>query len=96
MLVSEITIYDALKGMLGEEKARQAVAGIKEEVAREVEIQKKGLATKEDIYALKEDIYALRVDISEVKADMLKWIIVLLSPFYLGLLAFLIKYFFKV
>jgi hypothetical protein len=38
---------------------------------------------------------ATKQDISEAKADMLKWIIVLFSPFYIGLIAFLIKYFFK-
>jgi hypothetical protein len=84
MVVSEITIYDALKGMLGEEKARQVVAGIKEEVVKEVEIQKKGLATSEDIYALraglKEDISALKVQIAESKVEMIRWMFI----FWLG------------
>jgi hypothetical protein len=80
MVVSEITIYDALKGMLGEEKARQAVAGIKEEVAKEVAIQKNGLATKEDIFALKAE---LKIDIAEAKAEMIRWMFI----FWLGSVA---------
>ena len=77
MLVPDITIYDALKGMLGEEKARQVVQGIKDQVVQEVEIQKNVLATKEDIYLLKEDIAKLdgklTTAIEASKSEMIKW-----------------------
>ena len=43
--------------------------------------------------ATKEDIFQLRVELKEQKADLLKWMIVLFAPFYIGMIVFLIKQF---
>ncbi len=55
-------------------------------------------ATKEDIAgwqaATKEDIAKLDVKISETKSELLKWMIVLLTPLYLGFVLSVIKQFF--
>ncbi len=90
MLVPDITIYDALKGMLGEEKARQVVAGIKEQVVQEIEVQKNVLATKEDIASIKEAIGKLDTKISESKAEMMKW---MFGVFAMTMLAIIGLYF---
>jgi hypothetical protein len=66
MLVPDINIYDALKGVVGEEKARQVVAGIKTQVSDEFEQHKSTLATKDDIAKLDKQI-------TETKAEMIKW-----------------------
>ena len=73
MLVPDITIYDALKGTIGEEKARQVVEGIRIKVADEVETHKSVLATKEDLAKL-----ATAIEAS--KAEMIKWMFI----FWLG------------
>jgi hypothetical protein len=51
------------------------------------------LAEKKDVLATKEDIYRLQVEMKEQKADILKWMIVLFAPFYIGMIVFLIKQF---
>ena len=48
------------------------------------------LATKEDIARLEGLINS---KVSEAKADILKWMIVLFAPFYVGMIVFLIKQF---
>ena len=73
MLVPDITVYDALKSIMSEDKARNLVAGIKKQVAEEIEIQQTGLATKEDISKLDKRIAELDLKITEVKAEMIKW-----------------------
>jgi hypothetical protein len=77
MLVPEITIYDALKGMLGEDKARQVVQGIKTQVTDEIEVHKSTLATKEDLAKLEGK---LSTAIEASKAEMIKWMFI----FWLG------------
>jgi hypothetical protein len=74
-------LYDLLSEKIGKEQASMLVKFVEEKVEDNIEDKTKYLATKQDI--------------SEAKADMLKWIIVLFSPFYVGLIAFLIKYFFR-
>jgi hypothetical protein len=48
------------------------------------------LATKEDIARVEGLINS---KVSEAKADILKWMIVLFAPFYIGMIVFLIKQF---
>ncbi len=74
-------LYDLLSEKIGKEQANMLVKFVEEKVEGNIEEKTKYLATKQDI--------------SEAKADMLKWIIVLFSPFYIGLIAFLVKYFFR-
>lgn len=65
-------------------------------------MEKDRLVTKEDIYTLKEDVQSVRLEVAgmrknvvEVKADLLKWMIMLFTPFYVGMIVFLIKLFWK-
>ena len=71
MEVSEITLFNTLKGSLGEEKAQVVVEGIKSQVKEALEDSKSVLATKEDLYAvrneLKGDIDSMR---NELKGDI--------------------------
>ena len=54
------------------------------------EQEKNMLATKEDIARIEGK---LETKIAEAKADLLKWMIVLFAPFYVGMIVFLIKQF---
>ena len=71
MEVSEITLFNTLKGSLGEEQAQIVVEGMKTQVKEALENSKSVLATKEDLFGLrielKEDIHALR---TELKGDI--------------------------
>jgi hypothetical protein len=49
--------------------------------------------TQKDLLATKQDIHLLDTKISETKSDILKWLIVLFLPFYVGMIVFLIKNF---
>ena len=56
MVVSEITLYNALKEKLGEQTAQVVVEGIKETVKEEVDSKREILATKQDVADAKVDI----------------------------------------
>jgi len=87
-------IYEILsRNFKSEQDAKALVKEIENVIEQRFQAERDRLATKEDIARLEGLINS---KVSEVKADVLKWTIVLLSPFYLGLIAFLIKYFFKV
>ena len=49
--------------------------------------------SERDRLATKEDIAKVESKISEAKADILKWMIVLFAPFYIGMIVFLVKQF---
>ena len=87
MEVSEITLFNTLKGALGEEQAQIVVEGMKAQVKEALENSKSVLATKEDVYALrnelKDDIAALDVKIEKTRADVIKWMFI----FWAGQLA---------
>lgn len=94
MEVSEITLFNTLKGSLGEEKAQVVVEGIKSQVKEALEDSKSVLATKEDLYAvrneLKGDIASVRKEIAasavrmeRIRADTIKWMFI----FWAGQLA---------
>ena len=91
-MISSLDLYDLLSEQLGKEKAKNLVSFVEAKV-------EEGLNEKTTIFATKEDIARLEgkleSKISEAKADMLKWTIVLFSPFYIGLIAFLVKYFLR-
>lgn len=76
MSISEIQLYQILKGKLGEQEAESLVAFVKEEVKTELEVNTFKFATKEDI---------LRLDnkITETKAELLR------SVYIAGLIQFL-------
>ena len=79
MNVSEITLYNVLKGKLGESEAQAVVEGIKEEV-------KNQLADKTDILATKVDIEKLRAELLVVK-----W---MLGVVLAGIVSLIVKTFF--
>lgn len=87
MEVSEITLFNTLKGALGEEQAQIVVEGMKARVKEALENSKSVLATKEDVYALrnelKDGIAALNVKIEKTRADVIKWMFI----FWAGQLA---------
>ena len=67
MEVSEITLFNTLKGSLGEEKAQIVVEGIKSQVKEALEDSKSVLATKEDLYAVRNE---LKGDITSVRNEL--------------------------
>ena len=44
-------------------------------------------------FATKEEVARLDTKISEVKAEILRWMVMLFFPFYVGMIVFLIKQF---
>lgn len=65
------------------------VAHLDEKIAE----KKDTLATKDDIHQVKENILQLKADIKDQKAELLKWMIVLFTPFYIGMIVFLTRQF---
>ena len=93
--LSNIDLFNLLRQKIGETEAKAVTEYIEVQVTDKFETEKKYLATKEDIYIIKEDIAIVRKDIAESKADLLKWMIVLFAPFYIGMIVFLVKEFMK-
>ncbi len=85
MLVPDITIYDALKGAIGEEKARQVVEGIRTKVSDEVETHKSVLATKEDISRLEKQIL-------EAKVEIMRWMFGVFAMLILAIVGLYFKH----
>ena len=75
--ISNIELYNLLRSKIGETEAKTLTEFI--EVKDSFEQEKSHLATKQDI--------------SEAKAELLKWMIVLFAPFYVGMIVFLVKQF---
>ena len=49
--------------------------------------------SEKSILATKSDISEIRIEIKDTKAELLKWMIILFAPFYVGLIVFLVKQF---
>lgn len=88
--LSSIEMYNLLRDKIGEPQAKALTEYVENKVETKFERAKEQLATKEDIVRLKGD---LEVKISDTKAELLKWMIVLFIPFYIGMIVFLIKNF---
>lgn len=86
LTINTIELYNLLRNKIGEKEAQALTEYIS------VQVEEK-FAEKKDILATKEDIFQLRVEMKEQKADILKWMIVLFAPFYIGMIVFLIKQF---
>ena len=67
MMVSEITLFNALKEKLGEQTAQTVVEGIKNSVKAEFEYKKDILLTKQDKVEIIEKM-------NHDKMDILKWL----------------------
>lgn len=61
------------------DKAKELVYKIEQTIDNKFHEEKEHLATKKDI--------------AELKSDMMKWLIALFLPFYIGMIVFLIKNF---
>ncbi len=67
-------------------RGQKRLQNVEQKVEMTFDSAKESLATKEDIGIA-------RKEIAEAKADLLKWMIVLFAPFYIGMIVFLIKQF---
>jgi hypothetical protein len=108
-MISSIDMYNLLREKIGDQQAKTLTDYVEQRVYESFEKEKEWFATKSDIYAVKEDIYAVKEDVQsvklevaavrqsvvEVKAELLKWMITLFTPFYVGMIVFLIKLFWK-
>lgn len=68
------------------DKAKEFVYKIEQTIDNKFHEEKEHLATKKDIQEVK-------TNIAELKSDMMKWLIALFLPFYIGMIVFLIKNF---
>jgi hypothetical protein len=77
--ISSIELFTILKSKIGEQEAKSLTEYIEVQVKESFANEKEHLASKKDL--------------AELKADLLKWLIVLFIPFYIGMIVFLIKNF---
>ena len=49
--------------------------------------------TEKEHLATKSDIAEVKIELKETKAGLLKWMIILFTPFYVGMIVFLVKQF---
>ncbi len=104
-----LKIFEILNQQFGQpEAARQVVEAIEAVVDEKVVQQTREFEriVNKDIEALrlemrfgfenaatKQELMGLEIKIVEVKAELLRWMIVLFTPFYVGMIVFLIKQF---
>jgi hypothetical protein len=81
--ISEIELYTLLKPKLGEKEAKILVEYVESKIDNQTE---KRISEYQKVLASKQDL-------AETKAELLKWMIVLFAPFYVGMIVFLIKQF---
>jgi len=97
LAISTIELYNLLRNKIGEKEAEAIAQYITVQVDEKIAEKKYISATKDDIYQLKIEIGKLReemrVEMKEQKAELLKWMIVLFAPFYIGMIVFLVKQF---
>ncbi len=93
--LTSVDLFNILRQKIGEAEAKAVTEYIDIQVVDKFESERKILATKDDISSVKLEISKLDVKISETKADLLKWMIVLFAPFYIGMIIFLVKAFIK-
>jgi actin-related protein len=95
--INTIELYNLLRNKIGEKEAQALTEYVYVQVDEKFAEKKDLFATKEDIYQLKQEVVLLReevrVEMKEQKAELLKWMIVLFAPFYIGMIVFLIKQF---
>jgi hypothetical protein len=97
MHISEIKLFQILKGKIGEDEAQTLVEFIDTKVEKEFEHNKDFLATKKDLSELRDELKAdnlatkkeisdLRVEQKRDKADIIKWMFI----FWIGTIGSLI------
>ena len=93
LTINTIELYNLLRNKIGEKEAQALTEYISVQVDEKLAEKKDVLASKEDIYKVQSQISDLKVEMKEQKAELLKWMIVLFAPFYIGMIVFLIKQF---
>lgn len=91
--INTIELFNILRNRIGEKEAGAITEYITVQVEEKIAEKKDVLATKEDLFRLEKEMFNLRVEMKEQKAELLKWMIVLFAPFYIGMIVFLIKQF---
>lgn len=89
--INTIELYNLLRNRIGEKEAQALTEYVYVQVDEKFADKKDVLASKEDIFKVQNQISDLRVELKEQKAELLKWMIVLFAPFYIGMVVFLIK-----
>lgn len=89
--INTIELYNLLRNKIGEKEAQALTEYVYVQADEKFAEKKDVLASKEDIFKVQNQISDLRVELKEQKADLLKWMIVLFAPFYIGIVVFLIK-----
>lgn len=88
--ISSIELFNALKDKVGEREAKMLTEYVEYRIADAFDKARDYFATKEDLVRVQG---SLETKIAEMKSDLLKWMIVLFAPFYIGMIVFLIKQF---
>ena len=91
--IDTIALYELIKPKLGEKETKALVQSLEQIPYAVAEAFDKRWEQEKNMLATKEDIAKLETKIAEAKADLLKWMIVLFAPFYVGMIVFLIKQF---
>ena len=91
-MISSIDMYNLLREKIGDQQAKLLTDYVEQCTVESFEKERGYLATKLDIAELRTE---LKTEISAAKTEMLKWMIVLFMPFYVGMIVFLIKFFWQ-
>ena len=96
-MISSIDMYNLLREKIGDQQAKLLTDYVEQCTVESFEKERGYLATKIDIAGVKTDIAEikaeLKTEISAAKTEMLKWMLMLFMPFYVGMIVFLIKLF---
>ncbi len=82
MTISEIQLYQILKGKLGDKGAEELVDFVQSEVKSEFDSRREIYATRNDIAIVKNDIAIVREDMVNMKSDLIK------SIYFAGIIQF--------
>ena len=82
-------VVEAFEAVI-DEKVEQKTTGFERSFNKDIESLRQEMRMT---FATKDEVTKLDVKLSETKAEILRWMIVLFMPFYVGMIAFLIKQF---
>lgn len=82
--ISEIQLFDALKGKLGDKEAEELVSFVKVKVENEINEQSSRFSTREDILNLE-------TKLAETKVDIIKWVVGIFFALAMMILGLYIK-----
>jgi hypothetical protein len=92
--ISDIQLFNLLKGKFGEKEAEQFVSLIKKEVENTFENKKDSLATKSDLAAIEVKLAQLETTIAKTESRLILWAFVFWAT-QLGAVFAFIKFFIK-